>query len=74
MKNALRHLEPRCGVNTCARCMRKITCEVYLSTLPVGRSGSLSTVNETNCNKKENRFKKNLMSSFPIPFRLVPPR
>ena len=32
--------------------MRKYTCEVYLSTLPVGYSGSLSTVNETNCNKK----------------------
>ena len=38
--------------------MRKMTCEVYLSILPVGYSGSPSTVNETNCNKK-----KNLMSS-----------
>ena len=28
-----RHLEPRCGVNTCARCMRKTTCEVFLSTI-----------------------------------------
>ena len=32
--------------------MRKTLCEVYLSTPPVGYSGSLSTVNETNCNKK----------------------
>ena len=31
----------------------KLSCEVYLSTHPVGYSGSLSTVNETNCNKKE---------------------
>ena len=35
-----------------AKSMRKITCEVYLSTPPVGYSGSLSTVNETNCHKK----------------------
>ena len=34
----------------------KITCEVFLSTLPVGSSGSLSTVNETNCNKKKINF------------------
>ena len=33
-------------------CMRKMTCELYLSTLPAGHSGSTSTVNETNCNKK----------------------
>ena len=32
--------------------MRKMTGEVYLSTPPVGYNGSLSTVNETNCNKK----------------------
>ena len=32
--------------------MGKMTCEVYLSTHPVGYSGSPSTVNETNCNKK----------------------
>ena len=32
--------------------MRKMTCEVHLSTLPVGYSGSPSTVNETNSNKK----------------------
>ena len=31
-----------------ANCMRKLACEVYLSTHPVGYSGSLSTVNETN--------------------------
>ena len=36
----------------CGNCMRKMTCEVYLSTHPVGYSGSLSTVNETNGNKK----------------------
>ena len=34
-----------------------MTCEVYLSTPPVGYSGSPSTVNETNCNKKVT-FKK----------------
>ena len=33
-------------------------CEVYVSTLSIGYSGSPSTVNETNCN--------------PIPFKLVP--
>ena len=32
----------------------KMTCEVFLSTHPVGYSGSPSTVNETNCNKKVN--------------------
>ena len=42
VKRALRHLEAKCG----ARCMRKNTCEVYLSTHPVGYSGSPSTVNE----------------------------
>ena len=40
--------------------MRKMTCEVYLSTT-VGYSGSPLTVNETNCNKKVNL--KKLMSS-----------
>ena len=39
------------GVN----CIRKMTCEVYVSTHPVGYSGSPSTVNETNCNKKESK-------------------
>ena len=57
----------------CANCMRKMTCEVYLSAHTVGHSGSPSTVNETNCNKKKITL-KNHMSSFPIPFRLVPPR
>ena len=33
-------------------------CEGVLFTHPVGYSGSLSTVNETNCNKKEIRAKK----------------
>ena len=32
--------------------MRKMTCEVYLSTPNVGYSGSTSTVNETKSNKK----------------------
>ena len=47
-------LEP-CGVIHKIRramCMSKVTCEVYLSTPPVGYSGSRPTVNETNCNKK----------------------
>ena len=35
-------------LNICARCMRKITCEVYLST-PV----TDWTVNETNSNEKK---------------------
>ena len=37
--------------------MRKMTCEVYLSTLTVGYSGSPSTVNETNRNKKRGHLK-----------------
>ena len=49
----------------------KLSCEMYLSTLPVGHNGSLSTVNETNCNKNQ-FFQK--MSSLPIPSRLVAPR
>ena len=55
----------------CQTCREEVSCEVYLSTPSVGYSGSLSTVNETNCNKK--KIKKN-MNSLPIPFRLVPPR
>ena len=42
----------------CATCMRKMTCEVYLSTHTVGYSGSPSTVNETNCNEKKITLKK----------------
>ena len=38
----------------------QVSCEVYLSTLPVGYSGSLSTVNETNCNKKRFKLSKKL--------------
>ena len=34
------------SVITCARCMRKMTCEVYLSTHPVGCSRLLSAGNE----------------------------
>ena len=40
-----------------------MTCEVYPSTHSVGYSGSPSTVNETNCNKKKITLKI-LMSSF----------
>ena len=40
------------------KCTRKMRCmRVYLSTPPVGYSGSLSTVNETNCNKKREQKK-----------------
>ena len=44
----------------------KVSCEGVLSTHPVGFCGSLSTVNETNCNKKEIRAKKmcELISNF----------
>ena len=34
----------------------KMTCEVYLSTHPVGYNGSTSTVNETNCKKRVTFF------------------
>ena len=42
------------------KCARKCACESVLFTLPVGCSGSLSTVNENNCNKKETRAQKKL--------------
>ena len=42
-----------------AKRMKKITCEVFLSTPPVGYSGSLSTVNETNGNKKNSHQLEN---------------
>ena len=48
LRHMLRHLEPQCDVCTRSNVNEKITCEVYLSTPPVGYSGSLSTVNETN--------------------------
>ena len=62
MKRALRHFEPwlvlshAMSMHTIrrAKCMRKMTCEVYLSTHPVGCNGSPSTASETNCNKKIN--------------------
>ena len=38
--------------------MRKVTCEVYLSTHSVGYSGSLSTVNVTNCNQRRFELEK----------------
>ena len=41
--------------------MGKITCEMYLSTPPVGYSGSPSTVNKTNCTNMS--LSKNLMNS-----------
>ena len=40
--------------SVCALCRRKVSCEVYLSTPPVGYSGSPSAVSETCCNKKMN--------------------
>ena len=55
-RHVVRHLEPQCDVCTRMKvriCARKTRCEGVLSTHPVGYSGSLSTVNETNCNKKE---------------------
>ena len=48
---------------TCAQSQsvrEKVSCEVYLSTHSVGYSGSLLTVNETNCNKKRFELLKNL--------------
>ena len=52
----IRTLEP-CSVNAHqlwgVNCMRKMTCEVCLSTHTVGYSGSPSTANGTNCNKKK---------------------
>ena len=44
-------------------CMRKITCEVYLSTPHVGYGGSPSTVNETNCNNMRSLKKKSRKSA-----------
>ena len=41
-----------------------MTREVYLSTLPVGYSGSPSIVNETNCNNQKITFKKILWAHF----------
>ena len=38
--------------SVCALCRRKMKCEVFLSSLPVGESRSPSAINETNCNKK----------------------
>ena len=43
----------------CANVRENTRCEGVLFTPPVGYSGSLSAVNETNCNKKEIRAKKN---------------
>ena len=76
MKRAPRHLSHAMSMHTIMRCEvreKKLTCEVNLSTHPVGHSGSPSAVNETNRNKMK-ITKTNLMNSFPIPFRLVPPR
>ena len=42
--------------SVCALCRREMTCEVFLSTPPVGYTGSPSAVNETNCNKKMKRI------------------
>ena len=43
----------------CENVRENTRCEGVMFTHPVGYSGSLSTVNETNCNKKEIRAKKN---------------
>ena len=40
-----------------------MTCEVSLSTHPVGYNGSQSTVNETNCNRKKITKKNNELNS-----------
>ena len=56
----------------CENVRENTRCEGVLFT-PVGYSGSLSTVNETNCDKKVIRAKKNV-SSLPNPFGCVPPR
>ena len=39
--------------SVCALCKRKITCEVYLSTLPVGYSRLPSAVSETTATNKK---------------------
>ena len=44
--------------NQTCKVHEKIKCEMYLSTPPVGHSGSPSTVNETNCNKIKIKSKK----------------
>ena len=48
----LRHLEPQCECDQGESVREKLSCEVYLSTPSVDYSGSLSTVDETICNKK----------------------
>ena len=58
----------------CANVRENTRCEDVLFTLSVCCSGSLSTVNETNCYKKEIRAKKKIVSSLPTPFGCVPPR
>ena len=57
----------------CANCNEKNGVWGVSVYTPVACSGSLSTVNATNCNKK--KITQNfLMSSLPIPFRFDPPR
>ena len=48
------------------KCARKYACEGVLFTPAVGYSGSLSTVDETNCDKKEIRAKKKLWAHFQL--------
>ena len=50
----------------CANVRENTRCEGVLFTHTVGYSGSLSTVNETNCNKKRFEQKKNLWSHFQL--------
>ena len=56
-KHVVRHLEPckcMCARMKCVNVRENALCEGVLFThTPVGYSGSLSTVNETNCNKKK---------------------
>ena len=75
MTRSCRHLI-QCGVSHImkrVRCAReKVSCEVYLSTLLVGYSGLLSTVNEFYCNKQ---FFENELTSWAQPaFGRVPPQ
>ena len=57
-----------CAKDECTNVRENTRVRVYLSTHSVGYSGSLSTVNETNCNKKrEIRARKNVIS-LPTPF------
>ena len=72
--DAHKHLSQCCVTDYYINVREKLSYEGVLSTHPVGYSGSLSTVNETNCNKKERpeQNKKSELTS--NSFRCVPPR